>query len=492
MPAAANIKEHVANFAMTVDRLEKKQAETGIKLLWGTANLFSHPRYMGGASTNPDPDVWAFAATQVRHCMDATKRLGGANYVLWGGREGYDTLLNTSLKHELANFGRFLQLVVEHKHKIGFKGTILIEPKPHEPTKHQYDFDTATVYGFLKKNGLENEVKVNIEANHATLAGHSFDHEIAMADALGIFGSIDINRGDPQNGWDTDQFHNDPLDMTLAMYRILKAGGFTTGGFNFDAKVRRQTIDPADMFYGHVGGLDLLARTLLSAAALIENGGIDKFVEQRYAKWAGEAGQEDPRQGRIAGVDLRCGGGGEHQSEAAVGSPGIPGEPGQPLRLNACSPVGGRVATGLLGGLLAISLPRDLHLQWSSCGSPHWRRVHFAASQVHRKTAAYRAVAAVLRVAVRGPVASYDARLGLPRMTERAARSAYSAARVGQCRWPRSICTSDARDHDCPGFHGARARRGRCHSDNLFHGLIDLLRGVTRHVHRRLYLRQGH
>ena len=244
MPAAANIKEHVANLAATIDRLEKKQAETGIKLLWGTANLFSHPRYMGGASTNPDPDVWAFAATQVRHCMDATKRLGGANYVLWGGREGYDTLLNTSLKHELANFGRFLQLVVEHKHKIGFKGTILIEPKPHEPTKHQYDFDTATVYGFLKKNGLENEVKVNIEANHATLAGHSFDHEIAMADALGIFGSIDINRGDPQNGWDTDQFHNDPLDMTLAMYRILKAGGFTTGGFNFDAKVRRQSHRP--------------------------------------------------------------------------------------------------------------------------------------------------------------------------------------------------------------------------------------------------------
>jgi xylose isomerase len=292
MPSAANIKEHVENFAKTADRLEKKQNETGIKLLWGTANLFSHPRFMGGASTNPDPEVWAFAATQVRHCMDATKRLGGANYVLWGGREGYDTLLNTSLKRELANFGRFLQLVVEHKHKIGFKGTILIEPKPHEPTKHQYDFDTATVYGFLKKNGLENEVKVNIEANHATLAGHSFDHEIAMADALGIFGSIDINRGDPQNGWDTDQFHNDPLDMTLAMYRILKAGGFTTGGFNFDAKVRRQSIDPADMFYGHVGGLDLLARTLLSAAALIENGGIDKFVEQRYAKWDGELGKK--------------------------------------------------------------------------------------------------------------------------------------------------------------------------------------------------------
>jgi xylose isomerase len=297
MPAAANIKEHVENLAKTVDRLEKKQNETGVKLLWGTANLFSHPRFMGGASTNPDPEVWAFAATQVRHCLDATRRLGGSNYVLWGGREGYDTLLNTNLKRELANFGRFLQLVVEHKHKIGFKGTILIEPKPHEPTKHQYDFDTATVYGFLKKNGLENEVKVNIEANHATLAGHSFDHEIAMADALGIFGSIDINRGDPQNGWDTDQFHNDPLDMTLAMYRILKAGGFTTGGFNFDAKVRRQSIDPSDMFHGHVGGLDLLARSLLSAAALIENGGIDKFVEQRYAKWDGELGKKIHAQG---------------------------------------------------------------------------------------------------------------------------------------------------------------------------------------------------
>jgi xylose isomerase len=292
MPTATNIKEHVQNLGATVDRLERKQAETGLKLLWGTANLFSHPRFMGGASTNPDPEVWAFSATQVRHMMDATKRLGGANYVLWGGREGYDSLLNTNLKRELENFGRFLQLVVDYKHKIGFKGTILIEPKPHEPTKHQYDFDTATVYGFLKKNGLENEVKVNIEANHATLAGHSFDHEIAMADALGIFGSIDINRGDPQNGWDTDQFHNDPLDMTLAMYRILKAGGFTTGGFNFDAKVRRQSIDPADMFHGHVGGLDLLARTLLSAAKIIEHGGIDKFVEQRYAKWNGELGQK--------------------------------------------------------------------------------------------------------------------------------------------------------------------------------------------------------
>jgi xylose isomerase len=246
---------------------------------------------MGGASTNPDPEVWAFAATQVRHCMDATKRLGGANYVLWGGREGYDTLLNTSLKRELANFGRFLQLVVEHKHKIGFKGTILIEPKPHEPTKHQYDFDTATVYGFLKKNGLENEVKVNIEANHATLAGHSFDHEIAMADALGIFGSIDINRGDPQNGWDTDQFPNSVEDLALPLYEILRGGGLGTGGFNFDAKLRRQSTDRTDLFHAHVGGIDTLARALLVAAALVERETLSKPLAERYAGWDGPLGR---------------------------------------------------------------------------------------------------------------------------------------------------------------------------------------------------------
>ncbi|HKE97006.1 MAG TPA: xylose isomerase, partial [Povalibacter sp.] len=293
--ATANVnsaKDHVNSFAAAVDGLERHQNEIGIKPLWGTANMFSHPRYMAGASTNPDPEVFAFAATQVRHCMDATKRLGGENYVLWGGREGYDTLLNTNLRRELDQFGRFLTMVVEHKHKIGFKGHILIEPKPHEPTKHQYDFDTQTVYGFLLRYGLEKEVKVNIEANHATLAGHSFEHEIAMATALGIFGSIDINRGDPQNGWDTDQFHNDPLDLILAMYRILKGGGFTTGGFNFDAKVRRQSIEPADMFHGHVGGLDHLARALINAAALIENGKLDKFVEQRYARWNDALGQK--------------------------------------------------------------------------------------------------------------------------------------------------------------------------------------------------------
>ena len=285
MAHAETIDEHVRNFAVIVDKIEAKMAATGVKLLWGTANMFSHPRYMGGASTNPDPDVFRFAATQVRHCIEATHRLGGANYVLWGGREGYDCLLNTDLKQEKAQFGRFLQMVVEHKHKIGFKGDILIEPKPHEPTKHQYDFDVETIYGFLLANGLEKEVKMNIEANHATLSGHSFEHEIASAINLGIFGSIDMNRGDPQNGWDTDQFPNDIREITTAMYYILKNGGFQNGGNNFDAKVRRQSIDPADLFYGHIGGIDVLARSLLNAAAMIEGGELDAVVRERYAGW---------------------------------------------------------------------------------------------------------------------------------------------------------------------------------------------------------------
>jgi xylose isomerase len=291
MAEAQSIREHVSNFATIVDKIEAKMAATGIKLLWGTANMFSHPRYMGGAATNPDPDVFRFAATQVRHCIEATHRLGGANYVLWGGREGYDCLLNTDLKQEKAQFGRFLQMVVEHKHKIGFKGDILIEPKPHEPTKHQYDFDVETIYGFLLANGLEREVKMNIEANHATLSGHSFEHEIASAINLGIFGSIDMNRGDPQNGWDTDQFPNDIREITTALYYILKAGGFERGGNNFDAKVRRQSIDPADLFYGHVGGVDVIARSLINAAAMIEGGEIDTLVKDRYAKWQSEKGE---------------------------------------------------------------------------------------------------------------------------------------------------------------------------------------------------------
>ena len=298
MADAQGVAEHRRHFAEAVDDLERLQDGSGRKLLWGTANLFGNPRFAAGGATNPDPEVFAFGAMQVREALEATHRLGGANYVLWGGREGYETLLNTDLKRELDNLGRFLSLVVEHKHKIGFAGTILIEPKPHEPTKHQYDFDSATVYGFLKRYGLEKEVKVNIEANHATLAGHTFEHEIAMAGALGIFGSIDANRGDHQNGWDTDQFPNSVEELTLAMVEILRAGGFTTGGFNFDAKVRRQSMDAIDLFYGHIGGIDTVARGLLNAAALIEDGRLDDIKAERYAGWDGDFGQQ------VATLDL--------------------------------------------------------------------------------------------------------------------------------------------------------------------------------------------
>ena len=297
MEAATDVASYQRNFATAVDHLEALQGQTGRKLLWGTANLFSDPRYAAGAATSPDPEIYAWAALQVRSALDATKRLGGANYVLWGGREGYETLTNTDLKRELDNFGRFLALVVEHKHKIGFTGTILIEPKPHEPTKHQYDFDSATVYGFLKRYGLEKEVCVNIEANHATLSGHTFEHEIATAAAFGIFGSIDANRGDHQNGWDTDQFPNSVEETTLAMLEIVRAGGFTTGGFNFDAKVRRQSVDAEDLLHGHIGGVDVVAAALLNAERIIADGRIDAFKAQRYAGWDGELGQMIHRDG---------------------------------------------------------------------------------------------------------------------------------------------------------------------------------------------------
>jgi xylose isomerase len=290
-PEGANLAEYSRNFAAMVDVLEAKQAQTGMKLLWGTANLFSHPRYAAGAASSPQPEVFAYAASQVFHAMGATHRLGGANYVLWGGREGYDTLLNTDLRRERAQLGRFFQMVVEHKHKLGFQGTILIEPKPQEPTKHQYDYDTATVYGFLKEFGLEREVKVNLEANHATLAGHSFHHEVATAIALGVFGSIDANRGDPQNGWDTDQFPNSVEELTLVMYEILRAGGFTTGGFNFDTKVRRQSVDAADLFHGHIGAIDALALALERAAKMIDDDRLAAFKTQRYAGWDDELGR---------------------------------------------------------------------------------------------------------------------------------------------------------------------------------------------------------
>lgn len=291
-PEGSNFAENTRNLNEIIDVFEAKQAETGVKLLWGTANLFSNARYMAGGATNPDPDVFAFAAATVKTCVDATHRLGGENYVLWGGREGYETLLNTDMARELDQLGRFLNLVVEYKHKIGFDGTILIEPKPQEPTKHQYDFDVATVYGFLKRYGLENEVKVNIEQGHAILAGHSFEHELAVANALGIFGSIDMNRNDYQSGWDTDQFPNNVPEMALAYYHILQGGGFVTGGTNFDAKLRRQSIEPDDLLIAHIGGMDCCARGLKAAAAMIEDGALSSFVVDRYAGWQGEEAQK--------------------------------------------------------------------------------------------------------------------------------------------------------------------------------------------------------
>ncbi|MBC3766894.1 xylose isomerase [Neptunicella marina] len=291
-PEGASIKEYVNNFSAMTDVLAQKQEETGLELLWGTANVFSNPRYMSGAATNPDPEIFSYAATQVFNAMNATKKLGGHNYVLWGGREGYETLLNTDLKRERAQLGRFMQMVVEHKYKIGFDGLLLIEPKPQEPTKHQYDYDTATVYGFLKEYGLEKEFAVNIEANHATLSGHSFHHEIATAFALGIFGSIDANRGDAQLGWDTDQFPNSVEEMTLICYEILKNGGYTSGGFNFDTKLRRQSIDAEDLFHGHIGGMDTCALGLKKAAAMIQNDFIDAAKTKRYNGWDQALGQD--------------------------------------------------------------------------------------------------------------------------------------------------------------------------------------------------------
>ncbi len=284
-PEGRNFAENTKNLNEIVDYFAEKQAATGIKLLWGTANMFSHRRYMSGASTNPDPDVFAFAAATVKTCIDATKRLGGENYVLWGGREGYETLLNTDLKRELDQMGRFLNMVVEYKHKIGFKGAILIEPKPQEPSKHQYDYDVATVYGFLKTYGLEKEIKVNIEQGHAILAGHTFEHELALARALGIFGSIDMNRNDYQSGWDTDQFPNNVPEMALAYYQVLLAGGFTSGGTNFDAKLRRQSIDAEDLLIGHIGGMDCCARGLKAAAAMVADKALSGPLEARYSGW---------------------------------------------------------------------------------------------------------------------------------------------------------------------------------------------------------------
>ena len=290
-PEADTFAESAARLDQIVDVFETKQKETGVKLLWGTANLFSHRRFMAGAATNPDPDVFAYAAATVKTCIDVTKRLKGENYVLWGGREGYETLLNTDLRRELDQVGRFLSMVFDYKHRIGFKGTILIEPKPQEPTKHQYDYDVATVYGFLKEFGLEKEVKVNIEQGHAILAGHSFEHELALAVSLGIFGSIDMNRNDYQSGWDTDQFPNNVPEMALAYYHVLQGGGFKTGGTNFDAKLRRQSLDPEDLLIAHIGGMDACARGLKAAAKMIEDKALSGPLEERYAGWKSAEGK---------------------------------------------------------------------------------------------------------------------------------------------------------------------------------------------------------
>tara|TARA_Y100000590_G_scaffold461125_1_gene622015 strand:- start:10003 stop:11316 length:1314 start_codon:yes stop_codon:yes gene_type:complete len=291
-PEGSNYVETKNNFDHIIKLTEMKMKETGVQLLWGTANAFSNIRYMSGASTNPDPEVFAYIAAQVKDCMDATMHLGGQNYVLWGGREGYETLLNTNMKIEMENLARFLELVVNYKHKIGFKGQILVEPKPHEPTKHQYDFDAASCLALLRKAGLEKEIKLNIEVNHATLSGHNFEHEIAYAICNDALGSVDINRGDTLLGWDTDQFPNNVADIILAFYYIFSNGGLKKGGLNFDAKIRRQSVDPEDLFFAHIGGMDTCAKTLLAVEKLIEDKKLSDYIDQRYKNWNNELGKK--------------------------------------------------------------------------------------------------------------------------------------------------------------------------------------------------------
>ena len=284
-PEAEDLAETNRRLDHMVKKAKKLQKETGIKLLWGTCNLFSHPRFMSGAATSPNPDVFAFAATKVKKALEITKELNGAGYVFWGGREGYETLLNTDMGRELDHLGIFLNMAVDYKKKIGFTGQFYIEPKPKEPTKHQYDFDAASCHAFLQKYGLMDHFKLNIEANHATLAGHTLHHELAYAGANGILGSVDANRGDELLGWDTDQFPTNIYDTTLAMYIITRYGGFKTGGLNFDAKIRRQSTDPVDLFYAHIGAMDAFARGLKIAARLLKDKVLDKFIQERYAGW---------------------------------------------------------------------------------------------------------------------------------------------------------------------------------------------------------------
>lgn len=291
-PERPTLAASTRDLRMMVEVIARKQEETGIRPLWGMANLTGHRRYAAGAATNPDPEVFAYAAAQAMQALQATHDLGGANFALWGGREGYETLLNTDLARELDQLGRFIALVVEHKHRIGFAGAILVEPKPVEPCKHHYDADVATVYGFLQRYGLEGEVKVNVEQNHALLAGHTLEHEIALAQALGVFGSVDLNRGDENLGWDTVHFPTNLPQVALAMYYIVKGGGFTTGGVNLDAKVRRQSIDPDDLLDAHAAAIDLCARGLLVAEKMIADDALAGHVESRYAGWDAKLGRD--------------------------------------------------------------------------------------------------------------------------------------------------------------------------------------------------------
>ena len=268
------------------------QRDTGVKLLWGTSNMFSHPRFTHGAATNPDAHVFAYAAAQVKKAMELTKELGGANYVFWGGREGYSSLLNTDMAREQDNMARFLEMAADYKKEIGFRGTLLVEPKPKEPTKHQYDYDAATVLGFLRKYGLQDRFKLNLEANHATLAGHTFEHDLTVAAADGMLGSIDANRGDLLLGWDTDQFPTDLYGTTYAMMVLLKYGGIRPGGINFDAKVRRGSFDPVDLFHAHIGGMDSFARGLKIAHSIIEDGVGGDFIKERYKSYRSGIGRK--------------------------------------------------------------------------------------------------------------------------------------------------------------------------------------------------------
>ena len=288
---ADTIAEYEDRMRIITDYLLEKMKETGIKNLWGTANVFGHKRYMNGAATNPDFDVVARAAVQIKNAIDATIKLGGENYVFWGGREGYASLLNTQMQREKDHLGRMLSAARDYGRAHGFKGTFLIEPKPMEPTKHQYDQDTETVIAFLRANGLDKDFKVNIEVNHATLAGHTFEHELAVAVDNGLLGSIDANRGDAQNGWDTDQFPIDNFELTQAMLQIIRNGGLGTGGSNFDAKLRRNSTDPEDIFIAHISAMDAMARALVNAAAIVEESPVPAMLKERYASFDSGVGK---------------------------------------------------------------------------------------------------------------------------------------------------------------------------------------------------------